>query len=828
VLVAATSARADGTDPEAPPAASSPAAPFGFRALEIYKLDSEAVGLCAGDFNQDGLQDLVLADNSDGTLRFFLQEKPGTTGSGADAIGASAGPTAGTSASTGSNEVLNDVASDRRFRVEKFYTEKHVSSVQAADFNGDGRADVAFYADPPELEVLYQSSRWGERREKLPIRDGDDGAGALLARDLDADGRADIVLLGKQKVYVISQLPSGELAPPLVLHHAAEEVASIDAGDLDHDGRLDLIYITPSAPEPVGVRLHKLSGFGPLMTVKMPALQAWTVAPFRFPQTEEPLTALFTIGQSPRRLKVLRWQEAEARSGLSLPRQVALRPESEDGKRQRLLADVDGDGRTDLVVSYAETARLDVHFQNADGSLSRRATYPTLAGVNALAAADLDGDGKDEVVVSSDKEKAIGVSAWRGGRLQVPEIWPLASEPALVSAARLSRRPSATGGESARVFAVLRDKDSSTHWLHLLRLEPGGKVHAEAQIDLKIRSATPNQLRVLDLNGDALSDVLVSVPFEAPYLFQQARSETAGESDAKPDGAGLSFTEVSRQPGFNVGLLAGLAPSALTVVRGRRPAAGDGSASEPDQLLVAAANYARLLRLDPSGGLKVADQYSARGAQSKLVGAAMLDLDGPTDGGGAGDTSGDEIVLLDASTNTIEILRRRSAAEAYQNTQQVEIPKLDLLSVHTLDMNGDQRQDLVLLGENAVSILYQGARDSTFVEAVSFAVEKDKQLGLPQDVAAGDVNGDGEPDLILNTAPRYNFIFLAPASQTQGGLELTPKLTFPIFEEKSYMRQNSRLGPREMLVRDVDGDGLNDLLLLVHDRLLVYLQDRCP
>jgi hypothetical protein len=55
---------------------------------------------------------------------------------------------------------------------------------------------------------------------------------------------------------------------------------------------------------------------------------------------------------------------------------------------------------------------------------------------------------------------------------------------------------------------------------------------------------------------------------------------------------------------------------------------------------------------------------------------------------------------------------------------------------------------------------------------------------------------------------------------------LLPGINFKVFEEKSFQGPN-RTGtqPREAVIADVSGDGRPDLILLCHDRVLVYPQD---
>jgi hypothetical protein len=53
-----------------------------------------------------------------------------------------------------------------------------------------------------------------------------------------------------------------------------------------------------------------------------------------------------------------------------------------------------------------------------------------------------------------------------------------------------------------------------------------------------------------------------------------------------------------------------------------------------------------------------------------------------------------------------------------------------------------------------------------------------------------------------------------------------PANRWQVFEERTFRRRRSDMPePREALVTDVTGDGKNDLIVLVHDRILVYPQE---
>ena len=56
--------------------------------------------------------------------------------------------------------------------------------------------------------------------------------------------------------------------------------------------------------------------------------------------------------------------------------------------------------------------------------------------------------------------------------------------------------------------------------------------------------------------------------------------------------------------------------------------------------------------------------------------------------------------------------------------------------------------------------------------------------------------------------------------------KLVPANRWQVFEERTFRNRRSDLPePREAVVADVTGDGKNDLIVLVHDRILVYPQE---
>jgi len=87
---------------------------------------------------------------------------------------------------------------------------------------------------------------------------------------------------------------------------------------------------------------------------------------------------------------------------------------------------------------------------------------------------------------------------------------------------------------------------------------------------------------------------------------------------------------------------------------------------------------------------------------------------------------------------------------------------------------------------------------------------------------SGDLNQDGRKDLVfLETAKAYlDIVIFEPPRR------LVPAIRWQVFEERTFRsRRGDATEPREALVEDVTGDGKNDLVVLVHDRILVYPQE---
>ncbi|NOZ39378.1 MAG: VCBS repeat-containing protein [Planctomycetes bacterium] len=132
---------------------------------------------------------------------------------------------------------------------------------------------------------------------------------------------------------------------------------------------------------------------------------------------------------------------------------------------------------------------------------------------------------------------------------------------------------------------------------------------------------------------------------------------------------------------------------------------------------------------------------------------------------------------------------------------------------------------MLLLGQDRITHLSEGrSRELKLVDVI------DERIGRAGGVrktrfhqlSSTDIDRDGYDDLILYDQLQHRLTVLGD----QNG-QLVPKIAWPVFDDKVYPYSNESDNlvkePRAVLAADFDGDGLQDLAILSHDRLIIYL-----
>ncbi|MBI4603696.1 MAG: VCBS repeat-containing protein, partial [Planctomycetes bacterium] len=450
--------------------------------------------------------------------------------------------------------------------------------------------------------------------------------------------------------------------------------------------------------------------------------------------------------------------------------------------------DVDGDGLADVLETSPGTAQLRLHRQGKGGEILVPLAFPTLAGAAGTRIGDVDGDGKAEVVLLSADERSIGVSRWDGARLTFPRSVPLKAKPVNCDLSDLDGKPGAE-------LAVAVDDEGKASILFFAAGEP--LAQAGEPLELKGAKDPPDRIRFADADQDGRADLAAFFPYEPVRFYLQVPAAEGGLP---------AFTDVSAQKDFGRGLLQGAVAGSFT--------AGDLNGDGKAELFLAKKSFARAFRVTERKVLEVAEQFNARDPASEIAGVAL------------GDFQGDgrpEIALLDKARSQL-LLLARSEMGTYAVSSDIKVPAFAYRGIAAADMNADGRADLFIEGDDRFGILHAGGTEYRLKRLAEYEADL-KDVWLDQ-AAAGDLDSDGRKDIAVTELRSHLLEILAQEGDGRG---VQRRARFKVFEdgghggdgdEKKAVRE-----PREIAVADVTGDGKQDLVLLIHDRLVIYPQE---
>ncbi|MHC4939052.1 MAG: FG-GAP repeat domain-containing protein [Planctomycetota bacterium] len=656
----------------------------------------------------------------------------------------------------------NDLDYDRFFEKREILTEKEVFSLIAADLNGDGAIDVSYFGRPEELVVAYGDGKGNfPRSARFPAADGSTLRRGLAAADLNGDGRTDLAHVGKAFTAVYYQTEKGTLAEPRKLPHSDKGVAVLQTVDVNGDGRTDLVHMLPNDPRSVRVRFQESDGtLGPALALET---TPWRIGAFGNydGKAGSELTVIQRSSGVLRTLAITSKESSDRPLGLGDPLLYAF--ESTGGKKARSVAvgDVNGDGRNDVVVSEPDTAQVALYLQREDGRLASREKFPSLANIDSVRVSDLDGDKRAEVIVLSKTENTVGVaSLTKEGRLPFPRLLELPGKPLAIDA-----RPQ---------LVVVYEKDKVRH----ARI-------GDKDVVLEGVKSGPDAVLATDFNQDGRFDLVLLDRFGKARVWLGA--EEGKFAEAKSGGAAA-------------GMLNRLDAGAVSLA--------DVNGDQKTELLVSSKNFARALRLGAGGSPEVVDQANGASPRSQVKGAVAADFDG--DGK-------PEIALFDRDGNRVTLLKRGKTG-VFGVVGNIPVGTLEFRSMHATDLNGDGRSDLLLAGRTRFAVLHAQGRSHELTERHTY--ERREEFSSLGYFGHGDLNGNGGVDLAVIDRGKRSLVIVS-YDASRGFVE---RLVWPVYEKKMHENEKQGGGAREIAVADFDGDGKDDIAVLIHDRVIVYRQ----
>ncbi len=217
-----------------------------------------------------------------------------------------------------------------------------------------------------------------------------------------------------------------------------------------------------------------------------------------------------------------------------------------------------------------------------------------------------------------------------------------------------------------------------------------------------------------------------------------------------------------------------------------------------------------------NGNISVLRNTSTSGIINASSFAAKVDFASGFTGpvfGAIGDVDGDgkpDIVNANSGASSVSVRLNTSTPGSISFAAKVDFPSgLTSVSVAIGDLDGDGKPDLAVTNAesstNTVSVL----RNTSTTGSISFATKVPFAAGsIPRNVAIGDVDGDGKPDLVVannNTSPASTTVSVLRNTSTSG-----------IINASSFAAKVDFIAgtaPRYVTMGDADGDGMPDLVV---------------
>lgn len=631
------------------------------------------------------------------------------------------------------------------------------------DLDGDHRLDVAVLLPTAGTVAVLSGNddgTFGDPHEYLAVA----AASALVAGDLDGNGLRDLIVVSSDQstAAVLLGTGGGRFAPPQLFATGAFPSA-VALGDLDADGHPDLAMTNYTA-DTVSIFLGRGDGtFFPAIDSPLPPVDPEavddgpTAVAIGDVNGDQRADLVVVDGTSAWVAVLLGFGTGRFDTAQAFP---LVEPAAVPVPLSVVLADLDGDGRQDVLAATEASDRITIFHAEADGTLTKRAALPVGEAPSLLAVADSNGDGEPDLAVGRQPSGTVTLLLGASGGGFVTRGFASVLDPDFgPTSVAMGRFLGDTNpdlviadvggfGSEGRVVLLSGAGDGTFAAPHVVPSTTGASAVA-----------------VADMDGDRQPDVVVGTSDGTLFTLEADGSGGFTKRRASVLAGRLTALTVAdvdgdQRPDALVGLSPPATSSQVVVLHG----SGDGTFAAPTTLTAHDEGY-------PVRSIAVGD-VDGDGRQDLVVAARQIIVFlGQPDGSFVrGDTLdvgfATHVVVGDfnrdnrqdiaaALIGNVLVLLGRGGGH-FLGVQSLEAfgHPAGLLA---LDVDGDHVADLVTIGEttssttNTVAILL-GQDNGRFSDAQLFAAGE-VEAG-PGVLAASDLNGDGRPDLaIANITP---------------------------------------------------------------------------
>jgi hypothetical protein len=637
-------------------------------------------------------------------------------------------------------------------------------SVAVADFNGDGKPDLAVVnRDSNSVSVLLGNGDGTFKAAKNFAVNSDPRQ--LGVADVNRDGKLDLITSNGQSNTISVLLGNGNGTFKAAQNFASGGYSNTMAvGDVNGDGKPDVITADEAGSGMVSVLLG--NGDGTFQAAKT------------FAVGSNPFGVAIADVNGDGKPDVLVANQNSYTAGVLLGNgdgtfQACQNFATGPGPVAVAVADLNGDGKLDIVTTGNASPDVSVLLGNGNGTFQAVQNWAIPSPAYSVAVADLNGDGKPDLVVATSNSNTVSVLLGNGnGSFTAAQPFAVGNQPGSVAVADLNgdgRPDIVTANFGDNTVSVLLNTAAPPA---TGTFSPGATVAASGG---KYGAYFPT---IADVNGDGKPDLI------EPNYYANVVSVFLGNGDG-------TFQAAVNTP-------AGPGPTRVTVA----DVNGDGI---PDLAVTYyGANEVAVLLGNGNGTFKPATQVLQTGNDPQNIQVADLNGDGKPDLAVSSFSSTGVMVFLGNGNGTFQAAQNFSVGS---NSYHVAVA----------DVNGDGKPDIISSNGDytpssyGVSVLL-GNGNGTFQAAQTTALS-----AKPFFLDVGDINGDGKPDLVAGTFsgssyPNYSGGVVVLLGNGNG--TFTAGLNMNLGLENFYQT-----------LADVNGDGKLDLVTasFTKDIASVYL-----
>jgi uncharacterized protein (UPF0548 family) len=482
-----------------------------FKAAKNFAVDTDPRQVVVADVNRDGKLDLITSNAMSNSISVLLGNGNGTfqaaqnLASGGFSTSLAVGDVNGDGkpdvitadeGASGMVSVLLGNGNGTFQSAQTFATGGYAFGVAVADVNGDGHPDlvVADFLVYGRVSVLLGNGD-GTFEAAQDFATGPNPKSVAVA-DLNGDGKLDIVTTSDGSPNVSVLLGNGNGTFQTAQNWAVASPAhSVAVADVNGDGKPDLVVGNPFS-NTVSVLLGNGDGSFTAAQAFAAGIEPLSVAVADLNGDGRPDIA--TVDGTDGTVSVLLNTAAPPGTGtFSLGGTVAA-TSGKYGGYFPTIADVNGDGKPDLIEEVFSANVVSVFLGNGDGTFQAALNTPVGPGPFHLAVADVNGDGVPDLAVNYYGANEVAVLQGNGDGTFKPatQILPTGNDPQTPVVADVN-------GDGKPDLIVPSFSSTGVQ----VFLGNGNGTFQAAQ-NLSVGSSNPVRVAVADVNGDGKPDII--------------------------------------------------------------------------------------------------------------------------------------------------------------------------------------------------------------------------------------------------------------------------------------------------------------------------------